>query len=126
MSDPVQDALAALSSEHADDVAAAMDQLRSMPDQAHDAVVAALVEQRGSQQNLARLLGEWGRPASVPVLRDAVERGAHSLRYAAAMALAGHRDPTAAQALTELARSADPDVAQMAALALTERREAGR
>ena len=122
MSDPVQDALAALMSEHADDVAEAMDQLRSMPDQAHDAAVAALAEHRGSQPNLARLLGEWGRPASVPILRDAVERGAHSLRYAAAMALAGHPDPTAAQALTELARSTDADVAQMAELALTERK----
>lgn len=126
MSDPVQDALADLMSEHADDVAEAMDQLRSMPDQAHDAVAAALAEHRGDQPNLARLLGEWGRPASVPVLRDAVERAAYSLRYAAAMALAGHRDPTAAQALTELAQSADPDVAQMAELALTERKNAGR
>lgn len=125
MSDPVQDALAGLMSEHADDVAEAMDQLRSMPDQAHDAVVAALAEYHGDQQNLARLLGEWGRPASVPVLKDAVERGAHSLRYAAAMALAGHADPTAAQALTELASSTNPDVAQMAELALAERRNAG-
>jgi HEAT repeat protein len=113
-------------SEHADDVAEAMDQLRSMPDQAHDAVAAALAEHQGSQQNLVRLLGEWGRPTSVPVLRDAVERGAYSLRYAAAMALAGHRDPTAAQALGELAQSTDPDVAQMATLALTERKNAGR
>jgi HEAT repeat protein len=113
-------------SEHADDVAEAMDQLRSMPDQAHDAVAAAMAEHRGSQPNLARLLGEWGRPESVPLLRDAVERGGHSLRYAAGMALAGHSDPTAAQALTELARSTDPDVAHMAALALAERKRAGK
>ena len=121
MSDDVEQAIDRLTSEHVDEVEDAMELLRSVPDEAHDAVAAALAAHRGDQANLALLLGEWGRPESVPVLREAVERGAYSLRYAAAMALAGHADPAAAGALVDLARSATPEVAEMATLALRER-----
>jgi HEAT repeat protein len=121
VSDIVERAIAQLVSEHADEVDDAMGLLRQMPDEAHDAVTAALAEHRGSQPNLALLLGEWGRPESVGVLRDAVERGGHSLRYAASMALATHADPAAGEALADLAGADDRDVAEIAALALRER-----
>ena len=125
MTGDVDRAIEDLRSEHADDVAEAMDVLRSHPDDAHPAVLEALSRHESSQKDLARLLGEWGRPESVPVLVDAVERGAHPLRYAAAMALAEHADALAGRALDELARSDDPDVAQMAAIARDERAARG-
>jgi HEAT repeat protein len=124
VSDAVDRAIEDLLSEHADDVAEAMEVLRSRPE-AHDAVLDALSHHESSQEDLARLLGEWGRPESVGVLVDAVRRGEHPLRYAAAMALAEHSDPLAVRALDELAGSDDPDVAHMAALARDERAARG-
>lgn len=110
-----------LESQHDDEVEAAMGFLRAHADQAHDAVLRALREHRSDQANLARLLGEWGRPESVDALRDAVERGAHPLRYAAAMALAQHPDARAARALSELSASQTREVAHVAMLARSAR-----
>jgi HEAT repeat protein len=126
VSDWVAAAVDRLDSEHVDDAAEAMAQLRAHPDEAHDAVLAALVEHRGNQGDLARLLGEWGRPESVPALVDAAHRGLHTLRYHALMALAEHADPSAGQALDILVASEDPELARLAGLAVDERRRRAR
>jgi HEAT repeat protein len=126
VTDWIAAALARLDSEHVDDAAEAMDQLRAHPDEAHDAVLAALSEHRGSQGDLARLLGEWGRPESVPALVDAAERGLYTLRYSALMALAEHTDPTAGDALDALAGSDDAELARLAQLAVEDRRRRAR
>lgn len=117
-------ALERLSSEHVDEVADAMEDLRAIPDQdaVHAAVVSSLVRHDGAQAQLARLLGEWGRPESIGPLVDAMTRGEHSLRVAAASALAGHAHPDAAAALVELAAGDDAEVAHVARLALGVRR----
>jgi HEAT repeat protein len=120
MIEAIANALRQLQSEHVEDVHDAMETLRAAADDAHDIVLDDLANHCGNQPNLARLLGEWGRPASVPVLVDAVGRGGASLRYAAVMALAAHVDPAALTALTGLARDADPDIAHLARIALDE------
>ena len=119
-------AIARLDSEHVDDAAEAMAMLRAHPDEAHDAVLAALAEHRGNQGDLASLLGGWGRPESVPVLVDAARRGLHTLRYSALMALAEHADPAAGDALDALAAAEDPELARLTRLAVDERRRRAR
>jgi HEAT repeat protein len=121
----VEAAIERLTSEHVEDVEEAMAFLRANPEHAHDAVLRALSEHRSFQQNLALLLGEWGRAESVPVLREAVLRGDHTLRHAASMALAMHAHPSAAEALSELARSEDEEVKRAALLALADRNQRG-
>ncbi|MDH3753914.1 MAG: HEAT repeat domain-containing protein [Acidimicrobiia bacterium] len=109
----VEEAIEQLASEHVEEVAAAMDYLREHADDAHEAVLVALTEYRGDQPNLARLLGEWGRPESVDALRDAVERGAYPLRYEAVRALARHGDPQASTALARLEESGEVEVREL-------------
>jgi HEAT repeat protein len=121
----VEAAIERLTSEHVEDVEEAMTFLRANAELAHDTVLRALSEHRSFQQNLAVLLGEWGRAESVPVLRDAVLRGDHTLRHAASMALAVHAHPSAGEALSELARSEDEAIKRAAGLALADRKKRG-
>lgn len=118
----IDDAIDALASQDAEEQIAAMEYLRAAGPRAHTPVLHALADYRSSQPNLARLLGEFGRPDSVPILVAAARRGDHPLRFAAVSALSEHRGPVAADALATLTTEPDdPVLAELASRVLADR-----
>ena len=117
----IADAVEQLGSEHASDVASAIETLVSNPRTAEPALVAALTTPRAV--HAAELLGRLGSDASVAPLADAARRGGEGLRWHAIAALGAMQSAHAVDALAELAAGHDPDIRRAVAWALAERPE---
>lgn len=114
----IDDAIHDLSSEQVEDIRQGMDYLRKHADQAHPVLLEAVEQSALGSGNIVLLLGEMGRPQSLPYLDEQARQRGSSMRSTAIQALVMHGSKESEAILVRLLGSDDEALIGAAAFGL--------